>query len=180
MSNNTFTNSSDTITFTLLQEYLNDPMVVFLVIITWSFMLTNHKYRQTLDILATFKKQSADEIFSLQQSISQYMYDASLQGKAKGKAKAKGTSAWPGAPDSWFPYDEVLDYCPSDDERHHIDSQMRFTIILKAVKNYCAFRQIPMSNVSLDDVSRSSAGISGWSNMKIPFKKPCRTVNYTS
>ena len=180
MSNNTFTNSSDTITFTLLQEYLNDPMVVFLVIITWSFMVTNHKYRQTLDILATFKKQSADEIFSLQQSISQYMYDASLQGKAKGKAKAKGTSAWPGAPDSWFPEDEVLDYCPSDGERHHIDSQMRFTIILKAVKNYCAFRQIPMSNVSLDDVSRSSAGISGWSNMKIPFKKPCRTVNYTS
>ena len=174
MSNNTFTNSSDTITFTLLQEYLNDPMVVFLVIITWSFMLTNHKYRQTLDILAAFKKQSADEIFSLQQSISQYMYDASLQGKAKSKGKDKGTGAHAETLEylrKQFPEDKVTDdnYWPSDGERHHLDSQMRFTIILKAVKNCCAFHQIPMINISLNDVSRSSAGISGWSKMKTPI-----------
>ena len=168
-TNNTFTNSSDTVTITMFKEYLNDPMVVFLVIITWSLMMTNHKYRQTLDTFKAFKKQSADEIFSLQQSLSQYMYDTSLPVThytlhQESQCPTNTTTMWENYL-SMYNAQGSENSAPRVHHRTEYDTSVPFTVILKAVKNYCDFHKIPMLNVSLDDVSRSSAGIKGWSKM---------------
>jgi hypothetical protein len=77
--NSTLFNTT-TILTTQFQEYLENPLFLPFIFVFWSFMMTNHKYRQTLE---SFKNHSADEIFSLQKSLSQYMYKASLRGKGK-------------------------------------------------------------------------------------------------
>jgi len=139
-------------------------MFVFLVLFTWSFMMTNHKYRKTLDILKAFKKQSADEIFSLQQSLSQYMYEASLTdtfNQGSPCSTLDNTSAQANtAMNNYYNALESKLFASKV-----TDTSVPFTVILKAVKNYCDFHKIPMFNVSLDDVSSSSAGIKGWSKM---------------
>jgi hypothetical protein len=67
--NSTLFNTT-TILTTQLQGYLENPLFLPFVFVFWSFMMTNHKYRQTLNTLESFKNQSADEIFSLQKSLS--------------------------------------------------------------------------------------------------------------
>ena len=67
--NSTLFNTT-TILTTQLQGYLENPLFLPFVFVFWSFMMTNHKYRQTLNTLESFKNQSADEIFSLQELLA--------------------------------------------------------------------------------------------------------------
>jgi len=69
-TNNTYTNFSSTIMSDQFQEYLDNQMFVPLIAMSWLFLITNHKYHQCLAAFESFKAQSADEIFSLQESLA--------------------------------------------------------------------------------------------------------------
>jgi len=68
------TNTNTTFSFTMMsdqfQEYLDNPLFIPLIILSWLFLVTNHKYRRSLVASESFKAQSADEVFFLQQSLA--------------------------------------------------------------------------------------------------------------
>ena len=69
-NNFTFANFSSTIMYDQFQEYLDIPLFIPLIIVSWLLLNVNHKYHQSLAAFESFKEQSADEIFSLQKSLS--------------------------------------------------------------------------------------------------------------
>jgi len=68
------TNTNTTFSFTMMpdqfQEYLDNPLFIPLIILSWLFLVTNNKYRRSLVASESFKAQSADEVFFLQQSLA--------------------------------------------------------------------------------------------------------------
>ena len=95
--NSTLFNSTTLLT-TQLQEYLENPLFLPFVFVFWSFVMTNHKYRQTLNTLKSFKNQSADEIFSLQKSLSRLIASGippSVKWSFDGKKAGVNTHAYP-------------------------------------------------------------------------------------
>ena len=155
--NSTLFNSTTLLT-TQLQEYLENPLFLPFVFVFWSFVMTNHKYRQTLNTLKSFKNQSADEIFSLQKSLFQNcpVEKATKADKAKNRSDALGRVY----------EDEVRQLFGVQHPAATAAAGLPFNVLAKAVKNYCEFYDTPTHNVSLDDVSRSSAGINGWVKYK--------------
>ena len=95
--NSTLFNSTTLLT-TQLQEYLENPLFLPFVFVFWSFMMTNHKYRHTLNTLESFKNQSADEIFTLQKSLSRLIASGippSVKWSFDGKKAGVNTHAYP-------------------------------------------------------------------------------------
>ena len=68
--NSTYANFSSTIMSDEFREYLDNQMFIPLIVLSWLFLITNHKYRQSLKAFESFKAQSADEIFFLQDSLA--------------------------------------------------------------------------------------------------------------
>ena len=95
--NSTLFNTTTLLT-TQLQGYLENPLFLPFVFVFWSFVMTNHKYRQTLNTLKSFKNQSADEIFSLQKSLSRLIASGippSVKWSFDGKKAGVNTHAYP-------------------------------------------------------------------------------------
>ena len=69
-NNFTFANFSSTIMYDQFQEYLDIPLFIPLIIVSWLLLNVNHKWNKSLAAFESFKEQSADEIFSLQKLLA--------------------------------------------------------------------------------------------------------------
>jgi hypothetical protein len=69
-NNFTFANFSSTIMYDQFQEYLDNPMFIPLIIVSWLLLNVNHKCNKSIVAFKSFKEQSADEIFTLQKLLA--------------------------------------------------------------------------------------------------------------
>jgi len=148
-ANFTYANFTSTITSEQIQEYLDNPMFVPLIIMSWMFLITNHKYHKSFRAFKSFKTRSADEIFSLQVSMAR---DEHIPNTTTIVKRIK------------------IPRVVANTEKSVFALSLPFSVISDAVVNYSQFHNTSITCVSLDDVLCSSAGIKGWAT-KTPVKK---------
>ena len=69
-NNFTFANFSSTIMYDQFQEYLDIPLFIPLIIVSWLLLNVNHQWNKSIMAFKSFKEQSADEIFTLQKLLA--------------------------------------------------------------------------------------------------------------
>jgi hypothetical protein len=172
--NSTYANFSSTIMSDEFREYLDNQMFIPLIVLSWLFLITNHKYRQSLKAFESFKAQSADEIFFLQDSlarddttdensiITDTLCPCCANAASTALPMSLSIAERPRKP-------QVV----ANPDRAVYALSIPFSVLSDAVENYSQFHKTSIMCVSLDDVLCSSAGIKGWAEHRsedIPTK----------